>query len=593
MLLTQLLMQYRPYSVIIILCVTMVCFIWRKWPFHITAILALAVATMLGIVPFNQVFSGIYNPAVITVASIMIIASVISDSKVLDAWVSHFENLMPSRSLHVFLFSMFTAFLSSFMNNIGALGLMMPVSISIALKNNRSPSYLLMPIAMASALGGMITLIGTPSNLIIANFRAQASGEPFGMFDFSYVGLPTALIGVIFIGLLGWRLLPKQKNTNDTTKILYAFEILIHSKSTWIGDVYKNFKASVAPTVQIKGLLRKNKKTDLLAGLKLKSGDHFIIEATLDDLRVLFDNPDVTIVNSLGNRGRRKAGLNREYLIEAVVPTQSSIQGKTFEKTNFKKLYKFTRVALSKTRKTAIKHIKQSKLEPGDLVVLQYKDPKIIDKLDDLGFIPLKHTAMQVRAGLSVYFPLIIFAAMILLVTFSIVPVEIGFTAAAILMILLDGSVVRNIHERFDWPMIIFLSAMIPIGQAFTETGGASLITGMILNMSEDLAVPVMIGVLMLITMFLSDFINNAATAIIMAPIAISLAHSMHMSVDPLLMAVALGSSCAFLTPIGHQNNLLVMGPGKYKFFDYGRLGLPLELIVLIVGTPLIYWVWA
>ncbi|MDF1683348.1 MAG: SLC13 family permease [Legionellaceae bacterium] len=586
----MILTQYRPYSVIIILLFTMLCFIWRKWPFHITAILALAIATMLGIVPMGQVFSGIYNPAVITVASIMIITSVISDSKVLEILISKLEVFTRSRGLHVFSFSLVTAFLSSFMNNIGALGLMMPVSIATALKNNRSPSYILMPIAMASALGGMITLIGTPSNLIVANFRAQALDKPFGMFDFSCVGLPIALIGVIFIGLIGWRFLPRQKNKSKTAKIAYACEILIHSKSKWIGTSLKYIKNNFDQFIEIKGVVRKNRKVKLSAELEIKSGDHLIIEATIDELQNLFDNREVTVVNSIRKRGKTR--LHREYLIEAVIPAQSNIKGKVFDCESFKRIHKFTIIAIYKSSKTEVKHIKNMALQPGDLVVIQYKNPSIIDKLDRLGLIPLKHTTTQVRAGITAFFPLMIFALMILLVTCSVLPVEIGFTAAAILMMIFDSSVVRNIQERFDWPMIIFLAAMIPIGNAFTQTGGALLITDFILGLSHQLPTPLIIGLLMLITMILSDFINNAATAIVMAPIAISLGQVMNMSVDALLMAVAIGASCAFLTPIGHQNNLLVMGPGKYNFFDYGRIGLPLELIILFVATPLIYWIW-
>lgn len=582
--------QYRPYSVIIILLVTMLSFIWRKWPFHVTAILALAIATMLGLVPLDQVFSGVYNPAVITVASIMIITSVISDSKVLEILISKLDVFTRTRSLHVFSFSLVTAFLSSFMNNIGALGLMMPVSIATAVNNNRSPSYLLMPIAMASALGGMITLIGTPSNLIVANFRAQALGKSFSIFDFTYVGLPTAILGVIFIGLIGWRFLPRQKNKSTTTKVPYACEILIHSKSKWVGASLKDIRNNFEQMIEIKGLVRKNRKVKLSSELVIKSGDHFIIEATIDELLNLFDNREVVVVNSIGKRGKTR--LHREYLIEAVIPAQSNIKGKVFDCENFKRLYRFTIIAISKSSKTEVKHIKNMALQPGDLVVIQYKNPSVIDKLDALGLIPLKHTTTQVRAGITAFFPLMIFSAMILLVTFSVVPVEIGFTAAAILMMMLDSSVVRNIQERFDWPMIIFLAAMIPIGNAFTQTGGASLITDLILGLSHQLPTVFVIGLLMLITMVLSDFINNAATAIIMAPIAISLGQAMNISVDALLMAVALGASCAFLTPIGHQNNLLVMGPGKYQFFDYGRIGLPLELIILVVATPLIYWIW-
>ncbi len=580
----------QPYSVILILFVSMLFFIWRKWSYSITAILALSAAAIIGVVPLEKVFSGIDNPAVITVASVMIITNIITRSNVLNLIVNKLDALTHSQPLHVFSFSLFIAFLSAFMNNIGALGLMLPVGIYSSLKNKRSPSYLLMPMAMASAMGGMVTSIGTPPNLIIANFRAQVIGKPFSMFDFSYVGLSTAIIGVIFIGLIGWRLLPKKCREKFSPEPLYTSEIRIPPKSKWIGKSFREFKKDTKKLIKICGLIRRNRKTDLSSTAEIKSGDRLIIEATLNKLQELLNSKDIVIANYMG-RGSDMT-TSKDVLLEAIVPTNSKIQGKTFEDTNFRALHKFSIIAISQSSRIKIKRIKKLPLQAGDMILIQYKNRNIIDNLPSMGLTPIAESTFQIKVGFKTFIPLIIFAISILLVALSLMPVQIGFSAAALLMILLDMKSLKYVYERFDWPIIILLAGMIPIGEALTQTGGADIIAHFIFGVSQHLSVMSTIALLIIITMFLSDFINNAATAIVMAPIAISLAHTMKIPADPLLMAVAIGASCAFLTPIGHQNNLLVMGPGRYKFFDYMRLGIPLEIIVLVVATPLIYWFW-
>lgn len=580
----------QPYSVILILLVSMLCFIWRKWSYSITAILALSAATIIGVVPVEKVFSGIDNPAVITVASVMIITNIITRSNVLNLIVNKLDVFTHSQPLHVFSFSLFIAFLSAFMNNIGALGLMLPVGIYTSLKNKRSPSYLLMPMAMASAMGGMVTSIGTPPNLIIANFRAQSVGQPFTMFDFSYVGLSTAIIGVIFIGLIGWRLLPKKSREKVSQELLYTSEIRIPPQSKWIGQPFKQFKKNTKDLIKISGLIRRNRKTALSPTTELKSGDRLIIEVTLNKLQELSHSKDIVIANYI-SRGS-KLDTSQDVLLEAVVPTNSKIQGKNFEDTNFRSLHKFSIIAVSQSSRIKINRIKKLALQAGDMVLIQYKDPNIIDKLPSMGLIPITESTSQINAGFKTFTPLIIFVISIILVALSLMPVQIGFSAAALLMILFDMKSLKYVYKRFDWPIIMLLVGMIPVGEALTQTGGADIIAHFIFGISQHLSVIWTIALLMVITMFLSDFINNAATAIAMSPIAISLAHTMKIPVDPLLMAVAIGASCAFLTPIGHQNNLLVMGPGRYKFFDYMRLGIPLEIIVLVMATPLIYWFW-
>ncbi|WP_225316751.1 SLC13 family permease [Legionella longbeachae] len=579
--------QLQPYSVILILLISMVFFIWNKWPYAITAIFALAAAVILGAVPVDKTFSGLNNPAVITVASIMIATNIIAKSNVLKFVINKFE--MRTQSLQVFFFSIFIAFISAFLNDTGALGLVLPVSIYTSLKYNRSPSYVLMPIAMASLMGGMVTLIGTASNLIISNFRAQILGKPYSLFDFSYVGFFTALIGVLFISFIGWRLLPKQKVQKTSFKPIYTIEIRVPPKSKWIGKTYDCFNEEIKLLAEITGLIRRKRKINLQESTEIKSGDRFIIQATLTSLEELSNSIDIVISNFIRKGSKNKAN---DILIEAIVPTKSTIINKKIKETNLRAAYKISFIAISKATSSKIGRIRNIIIEAGDMVLLHCKDPNVMDSLPSFGLIPIETSTLQLNMGFKNFVPLIIFTIAILLSGLMIMPVQIVFAAAALLMILIDNTALTYVYKQFDWSVIIFLIAIIPLGDALTQTGGADFLAHLILEVSQHLSIFWIIALLIGISMCIANFIHNVATVIVMAPIAISLANFLKISVDPFLMAVAIGSACAVLTPIGHQNNLLVMGPGRYKFMDYVRFGLPLEIIVLVVATPLVYWLW-
>ena len=582
--------QYQPYAIFLILVLAMISFMLRKWSYATTSIFALSASILIGAVPVDQTFTGLINPAVITVASVMIITHIIAKSNVLNMVINKIDTFSHSKTMHVFIFSFYIAFLSAFMNNVGALGLMLPISIYTSLKNNRSPSYILMPIAMASALGGMITLIGTPPNLIISNFRAQAVGTPFSMFDFGYVGLYVALFGVLFIGVLGWRLLPKKSIQQSSPKRHFTFEIRIPPKSQWIGNTLKALKEEMDEDIEITGMLRRKKKHPLYHHTEIKSGDRFIIEATVENIEEFNSTNDIVVANSI-RKGKKNSSSN-DIMLEVIVPTNSQIKGKSFNDTNLRSQYKIAMIAISQPVKNKVVRIRELIIQPGDVMLLQCKDPNIIDRLPFLGVVPIQESTFQIKTTFKHYVPILIFALAIILVSCSILPAQVGFAAAAFLMILFDSTALTYVTERFDWSIIILLAAVIPIGDALTQTGGSDLLANLILGVAKDNSILITIAIILVITMFLSDFINNAATSIVMAPIAISLAKSLNVSVDPFLMAVAIGASCAFLSPIGHQNNLMVMGPGRYKFFDYMRIGLPLEIIVFIVATPLIYVLW-
>ncbi len=428
----------QPYIILIILVITMGLFISGRWHYDKIALIALALSVAVGAVPYHHVFNGLANPAVITVACVMIISQTIHQSNLLAPLTQQLLRLNLSSSLQVGVLSLMTAFLSAFMNNVGALGLMMPIAIQAAIKSQRSPSLVLLPIALASALGGLLTLIGTPSNLIIANFRAEATGQPFEMFDFFRVGIFVAIAGVIFIALIGWRLIP--------------------------------------------------------------------------DCR------------------KRPASVEEDFAIN--------------------------------------------------------------DYITDYRLLPLEKRHTPLGRPSKKWLPVLTFALAVTLAATQLLPVAMAFSGA-ILMLLLTGHIrTSDLYKTIEWPIIILLAAMIPVGEALESSGGTELIANFIASSALYLSPILVLSLLFVITMTLSDFMNNAATTVVMAPIAIGIAQALHANVDPFLMAVAIAASCSFLTPVGHQNNTIVMGPGGYRFTDYIRIGLPLELLVFVIAIPAISWLW-
>lgn len=589
-------MPIQPYFIIILLFATMALFIWGRWRYDVVALIALMVAVAIGAVPFSKAYTGLSNSAVITVACVMIISKAITRSGVLQKIVDKFSHLAQSTILHISSLTLITATLSAFMNNIGALALMMPIAIQSAIASKRSPSLILMPLAFGSVLGGLITVIGTPPNLLISSYRQKITGHPFAMFDFTYVGLPVALIGIIFIAVLGWRLLPKNRKapqqTGDMFQIQdYITEVKILESSKVIGMNSDALEASVTTEIVILGFIRNNRKRFVIgADQTFEENDILVVEASpkgiqellqLGKLELAADKPVSTEV-------LRSDDI---VLMEAVVPQGARIEGSSSKSIRLRSRYNLNLLAIAREGNPFKERLSEVILKPGDVVLMQGLSDSAQERVVNLGLLPLVERDIDVSVR-PLYLPVIIFACAIILAAAQLLPVEIAFGGAVLLMVLFNVISIRNIYEHVEWSIIVLLAAMIPIGEALQSTGGTALISQYLLAMSAHLS-PVFILVLLIaVTMILTDFMNNAATAVVMAPIAVSIAQALHVNTDTFLMGVAVASSCSFLTPIGHQNNTLVLGPGGYKFSDYIRMGLPLVLIILIVVTPLLLWAW-
>lgn len=590
-------MQTDQLIVFTTLFLILVLFIWGRWRYDLVALFALLVVSITGLVPAAEAFSGFGHPAVITVAAVLVVSRALFNSGMVDYIVRlmSFAGEKPITQLTVLVCAVTVC--SGFMNNIGALALFMPVAIRMARKSETSPSLFLMPLAFGSLLGGLVTQVGTPPNIIISIFREDtAAGVPFRMFDFSPVGAGIALAGVIFILLVGWRLLPRRKGQLSREELFeidnYITELLVPKKSSLTGKRLRDLEQATEGDITVVGHQRDGQKFPAPSPHRtFKEGDNLIVRANAEDLQELLDATGLELEES-GKFDQETLSSDEIILMEATITRGSVMEGRTVRSLNLRSRYGVNMLGLARQGGQLRTKPDNVKLRTGDVLLLQGPVEILEEVLPTLGLLPLVERGLRVGQPRRVAMGILIFGTSLILAATGVLAIQIAFTAAALVMVLFGLLSLREIYESVDWPVIVLLGAMIPVSQALETTGGAGLIAGSILAISGSAAPWITLTIILVGTMFLSDLVNNAAAAVLMAPIAIGIANGMGVSADPFLMSVAVGASCAFLTPIGHQSNTLVMGPGGYKFSDYWRMGLPLEIIIVLVGIPLIMIVW-
>jgi di/tricarboxylate transporter len=492
----------------------------------------------------------------------------------------------------------FAAVLSAVMNNVAALAMLMPLDIQAAVKAKRSPALSLMPLSFASILGGMITMIGTPPNIVIAEYRGRALGEPYGMFDFTPVGLAVAIVGVAYVALIGWRLIPVARSEHDMTTELshlgdYLAEVKVPEGSPAIGQKVNELdQVTGEHDAEIVGLIRRGERQPGMARrVEIRKNDILVLKAAPDSIEALVGALKLAYRRK-NNTGSGVFGSDDASLLEVVVPQGARIAGRSAHSLRLMYRHGVTLLGVSRQGKQFTKRVQELEIQAGDILLLLGNNEKLDDIAKWLGCLPLQERGLQLiqrkKAGLAVA----IFAAAVALASFGVLYLPVALGIAVVLMVLTGIMPLRQLYESIEWPVIVLLGSMIPIGVALENSGGTGLIASWIVSASANVSPAMVLVILMIVTMTLSDVMNNVATAVITAPIAVNIANTLGVSPDPFLMCVAVASSCAFLTPIGHKNNTLILGPGGYRFGDYWRMGLPLEILVIAIGAPVILWVW-
>jgi len=571
--------------------------VWGRWRYDLVAFSALIVAVIAGAVPERAAFSGFGHPAVVIIALVLIISRGLSNAGTVELVARHIVRSGQALSGHIAVMSGLAAALSAVMNNVGALALLMPVDIAAANKAKRSPGLTLMPLSFASILGGLVTLIGTPPNIIIASYRETALGEGFAMFDFTPVGLACALAGVGFVATIGWRLIPAAATARDSGQELfdlggYIAEIEVPEGSPAIGKRVRDLdEVADEHDVQVLGLVRRGRR---LAGFAraetIQKRDMLVIEAAPEVIDGFVGALGLTY---MGQRKDGQADASGDLTFaEAVVTEGARIEGRAAASLGLPARFGVTLVGISRQGRRFREQVRKLETEAGDVLLLVGPAERVAGVIAWLGCLPLAERGLTVIRRDRAMLAAGLFAAAIAGAGVGLVPLTVALAAVAIGYLAFAIVPLRQIYESVEWPVIILLGSMIPIGEALESAGGTALIGGLITEVSHGAATWVVLAVLMAVTMTLSDVMNNTATAVITAPIALDVAGRLGASPDPFLMAVAVASSCAFLTPIGHKNNTLILGPGGYRFGDYWRMGLPLEIIVVAVAVPAILLVW-
>lgn len=574
-----------------VIAVMMVAFIWGRFRYDIIAAAALLASVVVGIVPAEAAFAGFSNDIVIIVGSALIVSAAVSRSGIMEILLQRYAPNISSPRVQLIILVTVVAVLSAFVKNIGALAIMIPIAFQMARRSNVSPSMFLMPMSFAALLGGLMTQIGTSPNIIVSRVRQDLTGTGFSMFDFTPVGLALTVAGVVFLALFYWLLPSRQR---EGLAVSQAMEITNYTTEATVGGDSGVLQKTVSELQKLGGgramvmsiIGPDNKRRVPFPDAKLREGDRLVIEGEPEALDALVERGGLTMSDREHDRHAEISA------IEAIIGPNSDLIGATasefalFERTGLNLL------AVSRRDRRFNERLGHIRLEAGDVVLLQGNRDALGEQLRALDCLPLAERNLQLGAVRNRLLPLGILAVAMIVTAIGVLPVPVAFFAAAVIMVATRTLPLRDIYGQLDGPILLMLAALIPVADSLRTTGATDLIAVGLSQISSGLPPFAALGLIMLAAMAVTPFLNNAATVLVMAPIAATFAGDLGLRPEAFLMAVAIGAGCDFLTPIGHQCNTLVMGPGGYRFGDYWRLGLPLSILVLLIAVPLLLIVW-
>lgn len=572
----------------------MALFLWGRLRYDLVAGLALLAAVLVGIVPMDQAFSGFSNEIVIVVGSALLVSAAVSRSGLIEAALQPIAPHINSVRMQVFVLVSLVTVLSAFVKNIGALAMMIPIAFQMAKRSKTPPAYLLMPMAFGSLLGGLITLIGTSPNIIVSELRTEITGQPFAMFDFAPVGSGLAAVGLVFL-VFFYRLLPGDRqgapSLGEAIDIKhYITEARVRQNSNIAGQTVSDLRTHADQEVMVTAVVRDDQTSAPLPDMVLQENDVVLLQGQPEALERAVARADLELQGEQHAKEEEKK--DEVGVIEAVVTSESILVGQAAGRLALRERYNVNLLAIARGDQRFTERLRDIELRAGDVIVLQGRLALLPAQLRELGCLPLAGRQIRLGSVRRGIVPVAVLATAMVLAGTGTLPVGLAFFGAALLTVLFGALSVREAYETVDWPILIMLGALIPVSEAIRTTGGTDVIAEGLSTVAHMLPDWGALGLIMVTAMALTPFLNNAATVLVMAPIAASFATQLGYRPDAFLMAVAIGAGSDFLTPIGHQCNTLVLGPGGYKFTDYARLGAPLSVLIVLVGVPLIMAVW-
>ena len=569
-------------------------FVWGRLRYDLVALLALLAAVLSGIVPADKAFSGFSDDIVIIVACALLVSAAVERSGAVETLLRPVAPYLTTTTVQVAALAGAVALLSAFVKNIGALAMLMPVAFQLARRHGTSPAHLLMPMSFAALLGGIVTLVGTSPNIIVARMREEILGEPFAMFDFTPVGVGLALAGVIFLAF-GWRLLPSDRKGAASIEAAfnledYTTEVTVPEDSPFAGKTVADLTALADDEIQVMAIVHGRDRVRPKPGTKLKANQRLMLQGESAALERVVAEAKLKLSHE---RNREIDARDDDIgVMEAIVTADSPLIDRSAIEFKLYDHHHVNLLAVSRSGRRILHRLGAVRLKPGDVIVLQGDLTTLPEVLGELRCLPLAERSLSLGRGRRGFIPVAVLAVAMLLVAFNVLPVAVAFFAAAVALLLLRSLPLREAYAAIEWPILVMLACLIPVSDALRTTGGTDLTAGALSAASHNLPPLGALALMMVAAMAVTPFLNNAATVLVMAPIAAGFAKNLGYNPDPFLMAVAIGAACDFLTPIGHQCNTLVMGPGGYRFGDYWRLGLPLSMIVAVVATALIPVFW-
>ncbi|HLT77164.1 MAG TPA: SLC13 family permease [Ferrovibrio sp.] len=589
-------MTLPQIEILSLLAVALVLFGWGRWRHDVVALAVLFVAVGLGLVKAEEAFAGFGHPAVITVAAAVVISRAISMTGILDRVATRLTARTTNPVLILILLCLPAGIASGFMNNIAALALVMPVAIAVCQNAGHSPSMVLMPLSYITVLGGVLTLIGTPPNIIISGIRADRLGEGFKLFDFAPLGLAILITGTLFVAFIGWRFIPQRISAGRTGSGRvqeYLLEATVDEESPLIGKLLGD--VSVILEDSDAGLLGLKRGSVTVPGAaqwtQVRAGDVLLIEAAPDTVGPLLGPLSLSLVKP-GRDVPVENKANDLHIAEAVVRPYGAIIGLTPAELRLRQRFTVNLLGVAREGTNTFSGLKDWRFNAGDVMLLQGEEDCVEDAISELGLLPLEQRDLTLQRPSTALPTLAIALAGLGALILELAPAAVCLGAAATLLLVTRRLSLREAYQSIDASVLVMLAALMPVGDAFDSTGTTGLLAKFLADLSGDLSAIWLLAAILLLTMWISDMVNNSATALLMAPLAIDLAKQIEANPDAFLMAVVVGASCAFLSPIGHQNNLLVMGPGGYRFTDYWRLGLPLQIVVFITAMVVLPMLW-
>ncbi len=576
---------------------TIALFVWGRLPYDLVALLALLTGVVTGVIPAAKAFEGFSDDVVVIIAAALLVSAAIARSGVVETAMRPLLPLLKSERTQVPALVAATALLSMVSKNVGALAIFMPVAFQLARRTGTAPSAMLMPMAFASLLGGIVTLVGTSPNIIISKVRSDVLGKPFSMFDFTPVGLSIAVLGVVFLSV-GYRLLPRGRRGASSMAAAFSFEgylteVRLPPASPLVGATIARLTALGDGGVTVASVIRERfRRIHPTPERVLQAGDVVMLQGDSEDLERVVGRAGLQLAGEQAPNDKADGPAVPMTVLEGVVTAESSLVGRTPAQADLQRRHHVALLAVSRSGQRIDQRLKAVRLRAGDVVVLKGEQARLPEILGGLHILPLAERSIALGRSQRSTLPALVLLAAMVLVAFHIVPVAIAFFGAAVVLLLMRTMTMAEGYHAIEWHVLILLGALIPVSHAVRDTGGTDLVAGWLSGVVELVPPTAALGLILVIAMVITPFLHNAPTVLMLGPIAATLATKLHLNPDPFLMAVALGAGCDFLTPIGHQCNTLVMGPGGYRFGDYWRLGAPLSALVVAAGIPLIAFFW-